>query len=182
VSANLPHLIDVMQRIKAAFPDATFLIPTTPAVDEPVREILKPRALNQVIELDGFDTMMPSCDLVITKSGTSTVHVAAWNVPMIVVYRVNPLLWHLVARWIVKTKKIAMVNILAGQVDLVPEFIPWYGSNEPVAACAIELLKHPEKLAEQRSKLRELMKPMEAPGASMRAAELAISLMNRKIS
>ena len=182
VKAMLPHLIDVMQRIKAAFANTTFLVPTTPAVDELVREMLKPRALNQVIELNGFDSMMKSCDLVITKSGTSTVHVAAWNVPMIVVYRVNPLLWHLAGRWLVKTKKIAMVNILAGQMDLVPEFIPWYGSNAPVADCAIDMLKNPEKLEDQRRKLRELMKKIETPGASDNTARLALSLMKRKPS
>ena len=86
---------------------------------------------------------------------------------MIVVYRVNPILWHLAARWLLRTRKIAMVNILAGQIDLVPEFIPWYGSNQPVANCAIDLLKHPEKLAEQRQKLRTLMSRMDRPGASM---------------
>jgi lipid A disaccharide synthetase len=70
------------------------------------------------------------------------------------------------------------VNILAGQIELVPEFIPWYGSNEPVANCAIDLLKHPEKLAEQSSKLRELMSTLDKPGASMNAARLAIELMS----
>ena len=73
---------------------------------------------------------------------------------MIVVYRVNPLLWHGVARWLLRTKKIAMVNILAGQIDLVPEFIPWYGSNQPVIDCALDLLRNPEKLARAAGKTR----------------------------
>ena len=54
---------------------------------------------------------------------------------MIVVYRLNPLLWHGVARWVIKTKKIALVNILAGNVDLVPEFVPWHGSVR--AGCGV---------------------------------------------
>jgi lipid-A-disaccharide synthase len=130
------------------------------------------------IQQDGFDELVPRCDLVITKSGTSTVHVAAWRVPMIVVYRVNPILWHLAARWLIKTKKIAMVNILAGQTDLVPEFIPWYGSNHPVTECALELLRNPGKLREQREKLDALMRTIDRPGASMNTARLAISVMN----
>ena len=126
----------------------------------------------------GFDALIPQCDLVITKSGTSTVHVAAWNVPMIVVYRINPILWHLAGRWLIKTRKIAMVNILAGQTDLVPEFIPWYGSNAPVADCAIDLLKHPEKLANQRQKLAKVMRQLDRPGASMNAARIAMELLD----
>jgi len=98
-------------------------------------------------------------------------------VPMIVVYRINPLLWELVGRWVVRTRKIAMVNILAGQIDLVPEFIPWYGSNQPVTECALEFLRHPERLAAQREKLDALMAPIDHPGASLNAARLALSLM-----
>src|ERR1051325_3302582 len=101
------------------------------------------------IQQDGFDDLIPRCDLVITKSGTSTVHVAAWRVPMVVVYRINPILWHLAGRW--------LINILARQTDLVPEFIPWYGSNRPVLQCALDFLRHPEKLGELRGKLDELM-------------------------
>ena len=98
---------------------------------------------------------------------------------MIVVYRVNPLIWHLAGRWIVNTKKIAMVNILAGNIDLVPELVPWYGSNEPLARCAIDLLKHPEKLTEQRRKLAELIAPLDKPGASRNAAQIAMEMMTR---
>lgn len=181
VKSNLPHLIEVMDRIAAAYPKTTFLIPTTAAAHAMVTEKLSGRR-DVAVERDAFDQFVPRCDLVITKSGTSTVHVAAWNVPMIVVYRVNPLLWHLAGRWLIKTRKIAMVNILAGQTDLVPEFIPWYGSNAPVAECAIDLLKHPEKLSEQRQKLTKLIRTIERPGASMNVAKLAMELMNDAVS
>ena len=177
VKSNLPHLIDVMTLVAREFPQARFLIPTTHASDPWVRDALSRQRLDVTIKQDAFDDLLPQCDLALVKSGTSTVHVAAWNVPMIVVYRVNPILWHLAARWLLRTRKIAMVNILAGQIDLVPEFIPWYGSNQPVADCAIDLLKDPEKLAEQRQKLRTLMSRMDRPGASMNTAKLALSLM-----
>ena len=178
VEANLPNLIEVMDGIRREFSAATFLVPTTAASDAPVREFLRSRA-DVTIKQDGFDDLVPRCDLVITKSGTSTVHVAAWRVPMIVVYRINPLLWELVGRWIVQTKKIAMVNILAGQIDLVPEFIPWYGSNQPVTDCALGFLRNPERLAAQREKLDALMAPIDCPGASVNAARLALSLAGR---
>lgn len=179
VKQNFPHLLEVMDRIKAEFPAVKFLIPTTSSVHQLVEEMAHGRS-DVEIKRDAFDEFVPRCDLCITKSGTSTVHVAAYHVPMIVVYRINPILWHLAARWLIKTKKIAMVNILAGQIELVPEYIPWYGSNEPVANCAIDLLKHPEKLAEQSRKLKELMATLDKPGASMNAARLALELINEK--
>jgi lipid-A-disaccharide synthase len=180
VKANLHHLIEVMTAIQDNFPAIAFHVPTTAATDQLVREILAPHRFNLKIERDGFNALIPGCDLVLTKSGTSTVHVAAWRVPMIVVYRINPILWHLAGRWLIKTKKIAMVNILAGQIDLVPEFIPWYGSNQPVIDCALDFLRHPEKLRDQRDKLDALMKTIDKPGASMNVARLALELINKE--
>jgi len=180
VKANLPHLIEVMHAIVREFPQTKFLVPTTAASNAPVKGILDHERLNATIDQDAFDRFVPQCDLVLTKSGTSTVHVAAWRVPMIVVYRVNPLLWHGIARWLLRTKKIAMVNILAGQIDLVPEFIPWYGSNQPVIDCALDFLRHPNKLRDQREKLDALMKTIDKPGASMNVAKLALSLINKE--
>jgi lipid-A-disaccharide synthase len=182
VAANFPHLLDVAQRIRAEFPEAQFNIPVTAAGKSLVTDLLERSKWGStpfcLVKQDAFDEMVSRCDLCITKSGTSTLHVAAWNVPMIVVYRINPALWHLAGRWLIKTKKIALVNILAGQTDLVPEFIPWYGSNAPVAACAIDLLKHPDKLAAQREKLAGLVHTLDKPGASMNAARIAMQLMH----
>jgi lipid-A-disaccharide synthase len=181
--ANLPHLLDVAKKIRIVFPRARFLVPTTPGANDYVADTIdnEPGLGSSrgtfTVEQNAFDKFIPQCDLCITKSGTSTLHVAAWNVPMIVVYRINPILWNLVGRWVVKTKKIALVNILAGQKELVPEFIPWYGSNDSVADCAIDLLKHPAKLDAQRAKLAGLIKSIEKPGASMNAARLAMELI-----
>lgn len=195
VKANLPHLLEVMRYVRAALPNARFLIPATNSTFTLVQRIVNAQAgafpsilihLNDkmsaaqgvvTVKARAFDDFIPQCDLVITKSGTSTVHTAAFGVPMIVVYRVNPILWHLFGKWLIKTKKIAMVNILAGQIDLVPEIIPWHGSNQPVADLAIDLLKHPEKLKDQRIKLRELMTPLSIPGASMNVAKMALDMM-----
>lgn len=200
VRANLPHLIEIAAAIKDEFEErgVTFLIPTTIAAHDLVVGMLEDAGFQErdpqdptvlcaahaacrfQVKRDAFDELVPLCDLALTKSGTSTVHVAAWRVPMIVVYRVNPLLWHGVARWLLRTKKIAMVNILAGQIDLVPEFIPWYGSNQPVIDCALDLLRHPEKLTEQREKLDALMKTIDQPGASMNVARIALELINKE--
>jgi len=180
VKANLPSLIEVMQQIKQEFDQASFLIPTTSFSNAMVCSILNARhhGLEARATMNAFDQIVPQCDLCLTKSGTSTVHVAAYGVPMIVVYRVNRLLWHGVGRWFVKTRKIAMVNILAGQTDAVPEFIPWYGPVDAVADCAIDLLKHPQKLADQRRKLMEIIEPISKPGASMNVGKMAIEMIN----
>ena len=182
VHANFPPLLEVMRRVQHEFPNAKFLVPATPAGHPLILELVRDAgsiAAAVTVKLEAFNEFVPRCDLCITKSGTSTLHVAAWNVPMIVVYRINPLIWHSAGRWLIHTKKIALVNILAGQIDLVPEFIPWYGSSAAVANCAIDLLKNPEKLAEQRRKIAELIQTLDRRGASENAAKIAISLMTK---
>jgi lipid-A-disaccharide synthase len=122
--------------------------------------------------------MVPRCDLCLTVSGTATLHVAGWGVPMIVVYRGNPLLWHLVGRWVVKTRTYSLVNLLAdARSHIVPEFMPWYGSNAPVADYAIDMLRNPSKLERQRAQLRHLVRTLDRPGASMNVAKLAMDML-----
>ena len=183
-TANFPHMMDVMRRIQREFPGTWFNIPTTEATHPVVCRLTQGQLCgNHNIQLNGFDEMVPRCDLCITVSGTATLHVASYAVPMIVVYRAGALQWNLAGRWFVKARTFALVNVLAnggevrGGTHLVPEFVPWYGSNEPVAREAIGMLKKPGKLEEQRKKLRELIRTLDKPGGSDNVARLALSMI-----
>jgi lipid-A-disaccharide synthase len=185
-ASNFPHILDVAERIYRAIPDVTFRIPTTEATHLAVsRRVARageagmrsPPASKIRIGLDAFEELVPDCDLCITKSGTSTLHVAAFGVPMIVVYRVNPVLWHGIGRWLVKTRTFSMVNILHDANEhIVPEHVPWYGSNEPVAQQAINFLRAPDALLAQRQRLLQLIRHIDHPGASMNVARLVMEM------
>jgi lipid-A-disaccharide synthase len=180
--ANLPRQLAVADRIARAFPDAKFVIPTTPQTDSIARSLAGHRT-NVTIEQDSFDTLVPTCHLAITVSGTATLHLAAHNVPMIVVYAASKLLWHTIGKRLVKIRTFAQVNLIAagGRDDraqhIVPEFIPWFGPVDAVADCAIDLLRHPEKLNAQRQQLARVIDTVGQSGASSRAAQLAIELL-----
>lgn len=178
--ANFPRMLEVARRVRTAFPTATFLIPTTPATDAVVRPMVEGLDWFSV-EPESFDAVLPRCDFALTVSGTATLHTAAWGVPMAVVYAGNPVLWHAVGRWLIRTRTFAMVNLLADRTDpadhLVPEFIPWYGPTAPAADAVIALLRSPEKLAAMRSALEAVVRPLDLPGAGDRAAALAMGLI-----
>lgn len=177
--ANFPHMLCVAGQIRDAFPAARFLVPTTPAT-HPVVEKLADGVAALEYSQGQFDAMVPRCDLCITASGTATLHVAGYGVPMIVVYRGSPILWHLVGRWLLKTRTFALVNLLSeGREHIVPEFVPWYGSDRPVAELAIELLRNPARLREQSDRLNTLVKSLDKPGASMNVARMAVELMQK---
>jgi len=174
-NANFPPMLQVAQRIRTAFPGTKFLVPTT-AATHPVVTELAASAADIEIAQDAFNQMVPSCDLCITVSGTATLHVAGHGVPMLVVYRLNPALWHGAGRWLVRTRTFALVNLLAG-THVVREFVPWFGDPAPVADAAIDLLQHPQKLAEQREQLAKLVRTLDRRGASTNVAKLALQLM-----
>lgn len=188
-AANLPGLLEAAAHIRNVFPEVSFLIPTTAATDVIVPPLLKAHAPRDMLAsftvgLDAFDEMVPRCDLCLTVSGTATLHVAGYNVPMIVVYRGNPVLWHALGRWLVRIPTRTLVNLLAAgpgataEQHLTPEFTPWYGSAQPVAELALDYLQHPEKLESQRQKLAELVSKLDHPGASTNVAKLALGMIS----
>lgn len=174
---NLPPMLQVADRIRAQYPGVRFLVPTTAGTDPVVRELVS--GISDVqFEQDAFDTIVPRCDLCITVSGTATLHLAGHLVPMLVVYRVNPLAWHAFGRWMVRTRTFALVNLLSeGRRHIVPEFIPWFGDPDRVADAAIDFLRNPALRGEQVDALATMLKSLDKPGASMNVAKLAMEMM-----
>lgn len=187
VRANLPRMFEVAERIKQAYPGVRFEIPTTPPTHELVTQMTAGRP-DVRIERNGIDAMAPGWDFCLAKSGTTTLHLAAYGVPMIVVYYLTKLAWNVVGRWMIKTPSIALVNILAERSPssspvpkyrIVPEVVPWNGPVTPVAELAVKLLGDVEKRREQRRDLLNLVADLDRHGASRHAAEIAMGMMKR---
>jgi lipid-A-disaccharide synthase len=184
---NFSGLLEAAQLIEREFADAQYLVPTTAATHPVVEEQVKrtSAALRNVqFQQDAFDEMVPRCDLCLTVSGTATLHVAGFGVPMIVVYRSSRASWDLLGRWLINTRTFALVNVLAAGPNagpdrhIVPEFVPWFGDARPVAKLAIEFLRDPAKLTAQREKLDELVRSLDHPGASLNVAKMALDMLN----
>jgi lipid-A-disaccharide synthase len=192
---NFPRMLEVAEAIHARFPKVRFLLPTTEATHPIVSAYVATSTIRSQFEVrqDAFDEMVPKCDLVVTVSGTATLHVAMHNVPMIVVYYGSPITWNAIGRWLVKTRTYSLVNLLAADpalaasgrvtsdMHIVPEFIPWYGSTKPVSDYALELLAHPQGLHAQRASLSKLIARLNQSGASKRVAKMAIEMIDTKV-
>ncbi|HEX5869290.1 MAG TPA: hypothetical protein VFY65_02675, partial [Longimicrobium sp.] len=183
--ANFRGLLGAAAAIRAAFPGATFLVPTTSATHPVVCGELRRTNVDGVeYRQDAFDEMVPRCDLCLTVSGTATLHVAGFGVPMIVVYHASRALWNLVGRWLIRVRTYALVNVLAAgpaaekEQHVVPEIIPWFGDPRPVADLALDYLRNPEKLAAQREALAGLVASLDCPGASVNVAKMALEMLN----
>jgi len=116
--------------------------------------------------------LLKYADLVLTKSGTSTLETAVMGTPMVVVYKMNPLTYSIGKR-MVKIKNIALVNVAAGKT-IVPELIQGAATGERVAQEALKILQDEELYAKMKAELQEVRRKLGGPGASKRAAELAL--------
>ncbi len=127
-----------------------------------------------VVEGD-TDTVLASSDVALTASGTATVQAALHDTPMVVVYRMTPLSFQL-ARRVVKVEAIGMVNLIAGE-KIVPELVQDAFTAEAVAREAIDILTNPARAARIREGLASVRAKLGGPGASRRAAEAILSVV-----
>jgi lipid-A-disaccharide synthase len=126
--------------------------------------------------IDSVEKTASSVDFTIVASGSATLEVASAGCPMAIMYQSNMILWHLLGRWLIKTKHLSLVNILAGQ-ELVPEFMPYFSSVEPIIKTIDSLLNDSKKLEQISIALRELVEPLAQKKTSHEVAKIAIEML-----
>jgi lipid-A-disaccharide synthase len=159
-------------------------LPMPPNDEEPavVRERPTSAPAPLVIVEDLTYDVMARSDLVITKSGTSTLEAAVLHKPMIIVYRLPPIV-ALEGRMRWKKLGIAhigMPNILAGE-RIVPELLQDEVTPEAIADLAVGMLLEPERLLLVKERLADTVRTtLGEPGGVRRAAEVLYTLMARE--
>ncbi len=166
----------IATRLKKKYPDITF---TTVAVDAEKEMILKQK------QIPGFDCQFSigsvnetarSADFAIVASGSATLEVTAAGCPMVIMYQSSWILWHLVGWWLVKSKFLSLVNILA-EKELVPEFMPYFTSIDPIVESIEHLLDDSDGLSQLSGDLINLVKPLAEKKASEEVAEIVIDIL-----
>jgi len=117
-----------------------------------------------------------AADLVLATSGTVTLEVAYWNTPMIVMYNTNRVLYQLIGRHLIRTPYLSIPNIIAGR-EMVPEFMPYYTSTEPIAQQALEWLQDRNKLDAVRADLKATINPLVKTGAPQNVAREVLKML-----
>jgi len=175
VRANLPIMLAACSALSREFPDATFAAVTPPRVRPVAQEILRGAAC-RVELLDVPPVLLAhAARLCITKSGTITLEVASQLRPMVIFYRVGAFPYFL-ARGVAQTPYIGLVNTLAGRM-VCPEKVMWRAEPTWVAVRAREFLRDPSRYERCRSDLARVMEGFARPGASERAARVALELL-----
>jgi lipid-A-disaccharide synthase len=114
--------------------------------------------------------------LAITTSGTVSLENALLGIPMLVMYRLSALNYHL-AKLLIRIPYITLANILLKKM-LVPELIQHEATPEKLSERAVRMLQDPAELASMRRELLSLKDLLGTPGASERAARIVLGLKN----
>ena len=116
-------------------------------------------------------------DFTIVTSGSATLEVTAAGCPMVIMYQSSRILWQLVGRWLIKTKYLSLVNILAGK-ELVPEFMPHFTSIEPIVESIELLLQDKDKLAQISGELIQLAQPLAVKKARKEVTKIVLEMLD----
>ena len=179
VQALMPAMITIAKRVREQWPQARFVIPAAnEAILQTIDDLLGTDRADFQLSCGIIHQAIEASDFCVVASGTATLEVAAHGKPMVVMYHVNPVLWKLVGWWLVPQRPMCLVNILAGRV-VVPEFMPWYGSAEPVIEKVLELLADPQGLAQTSRGLLEITQPLKQGNSADAAAQMLLQLADK---
>ncbi len=160
VRANLPPMLDVVRQVRGRHSQAAFAIA---AADDSrawqIRSMLRTKGEVADVRTGATDAIIDWADVVLTVSGTATLQIAGRCKPLVIMYALARWKWLCVGQFLVQSKYMSLVNILADR-ELAPEFMPFYGSSRPLAQKIMELLESPEKRLAMSHDLAQLTGPM----------------------
>ncbi len=179
VKRILPPMLEAARRLSRERKDLQFIIPVAPGLHKAELENLTGDDAAAVTMVDNsiYD-VIDSSYLVIVASGTASLETALLAKPMVIVYRMSPVSYR-IARLLVKVPHIGMANIIAGK-KVVPELIQEQASGKRIAAEAARLITDTRYYGDMRTELELIKKKLGEPGASERAARIALTLLKRR--
>lgn len=181
---------DAAVRLAERYPDLEIILPVARAVAEEVRTIASAwPAKTHILDPSGmsFDeaeqrkfAAFSVADLALAASGTVTLELAAFRVPMVVGYRM-PKLNELILRRVISVDTGTLVNIIAGE-KVVPEFWQDNCEGEQLAEALGSLIENEEARNRQVAGFDKAFAELgeaEAP-PSQRAAQSVLSALDEQ--
>lgn len=176
----LPAMLKATRHLKKQFSQMQFLLPKAPSInknllDKHINNFLTslPPKLADSLTITITDThqynTIHACDLCIVASGTATLETALLQKPMVVIYKTNLITWGL-AKFFVKIKNIALVNIVANR-RIVPELLQFQATGKNIANAAQHILTDDTYRDQIIADLLEVKRSLGTKSASICAAQ-----------
>lgn len=176
INALLPVMLESAALLKERFPDLQFILPLAPGLDRSLVDAGLSAASVDVTVVEGKNyDVIQVCDLIIAASGTVTMEIALFGVPMVIVYKMAPLTYA-IGRRLVQVEHAGICNIIADE-RVVPELIQDEAEPGRIFAEVESMLVDEVRYAEIREKLLGVRARLGEPGAPARVAAIAMQLI-----
>lgn len=173
----LPGQIEVARKIADRYPNALFLfVAANTNAEETIRAAVAHESFATRVEVNRNGEILAAADLALCASGTATLEVAFHGVPMVVMYNGSKWGYRLIGRWLIRTPHLCLVNILAGH-SVVPEFMPYYTSTEPIARHALTLLEDQTRRTTTKVELEAIIDSLGTARAATKTAKMALDMI-----
>jgi len=137
IKANWRVIWAAFQQLAQRYPSARAAIAAAhDRAESIIRHRLPEIPPNATLRTGETDAVLHWADVVITVSGTVTLHVARHRKPMVIVYRGSRWQWWLLGRWIISTRTFTLPNLIAAagphrdpSRHIVRELIPLLSDN-----------------------------------------------------
>lgn len=173
VDQLLPAMLGAARLLGKQFPHLEVAVPVAPTIQRKLIDRHCTEAGFAPKLIDGrARELLGAADAALVASGTATLEATLAQAPSVVAYRVS-LLTELIFRLFVRTRFIALPNLLAGEA-IVPEILQTAVTPETLAERVAPLLRDTPERREMVNRLSQVRASLGEPGASTRVASIVL--------
>ncbi|MFQ5863357.1 MAG: lipid-A-disaccharide synthase [Candidatus Brocadiales bacterium] len=177
IAKLLPIFLRAAEDLQKKLPQANFIISCHHARNADLIEIITSKFdFPGEIVIGNLPEVIEASTVCLTSSGTVTLEVAAHLTPMVVAYRITPFAYF-VAKPYIETPFLCLANKVAEE-HLVPELLMYRDGHRWVADRVLELVLDKDRKSSVIEGLARVKATMGGTGASMRAAEEVLNMIN----
>ncbi len=171
-----PEMIKAIQIIQKTHKNLTICLPIIARTKGIISKISQNYNFKSII-IDQEDKieLFNNTDLALAKSGTNTLEIALYKIPMIIAYKTNALTYFILRR-LVKVKFANIINLILNR-ELIPEMLQDNCKAEKIAQKLEQLMTNKEKQEEQIKESQEILKTLGLNSKEQPSKKAAIEIL-----
>lgn len=174
IARMLPILIEALPPIRKQFPNAQFILPLANSLSKSDIPMELPADV-QLVENNTYNALS-IMDAAIAVSGTVTLEIALQKVPLVVIYKMSPLTFH-IAKLLIKISHVALCNIVA-ETEVAKELLQNDTTPTNIANEVKRLISDSAYRKNMIENFNLIQKNLGQGGASDRTADAVLELLS----